>query len=182
MLYIVRHGKTEMNSLGVLNGRTDDKLCDEGAQMAIEAGEKLKKVRFDTVFVSPLSRTQDTAKYILSRNLYPVCLTEDERIIEREIGAYTGKRYEEMSLEMRKNFYALDFTAEEYGIESTRSLVERGKDFIEFLRKNYAGKNVLVVTHNGILRAIRYALGEKAVDGNIGILGVDNATVLSYEL
>ena len=87
-----------------------------------------------------------------------------------------------MSLEMRKNFYALDFTAEEYGIESTRSLVERGKEFIEFLRKNYAGKNVLVVTHNGILRAIRYALGEKAVDGDIGILGVDNATVLSYEL
>ena len=113
MLYIVRHGQTKMNALNLMNGILDDKLNEQGVKMALEAGEQLKKVRFDAVFVSPLSRTQETAKCILSKNLYPVSLTIDERIIERDFGDFTGKVMDLSQFDR----WRFDFPAKEHNME-----------------------------------------------------------------
>ena len=52
MIYIIRHGKTELNKSNVLQGRSDYPLNDEGIKQAEEAAYVLKNVTFDYVFSS----------------------------------------------------------------------------------------------------------------------------------
>ena len=54
MIYIIRHGQTEMNSRHALQGRSDFALNEAGLQQAQKAAERLRDVRFDRVYSSPL--------------------------------------------------------------------------------------------------------------------------------
>lgn len=179
MLYIVRHGQTKWNAAGIMNGRAEDTLNEKGVEMARGVGEKLRSVRFDAVFVSPLRRTHDTAKYILSLNIFPAHLREDERITERDMGDFTGKPISDFAASDR---WRVDFPAKEHGMEALSDMLARTESFITEIKEKYKGKNVLVVTHNGALRGMRVALGDEHDKKDISALGVDNATVLTYNL
>lgn len=68
-LYFIRHGETEANVNNVLAGsKTDTKLTENGIKGAKVAGDALKNVPFSLVYTSELTRTKDTAKYILGEN------------------------------------------------------------------------------------------------------------------
>ena len=78
MIYIVRHGETDWNVLGKLQGSKDIPLNEKGIEQAKELREILKDVKFDIVFASPLQRTLKTAEIICDNEII-----KDERIIER---------------------------------------------------------------------------------------------------
>ena len=68
-IYYVRHGETEANANDVFAGsKTDTKLTNKGITDAKETGDVLSDIHFDTAYVSELTRTNDTAKYILEKN------------------------------------------------------------------------------------------------------------------
>ena len=68
-LFFVRHGQTETNVAGIYAGSgTDAMLTIMGIQQATETGEALSSVQFTNVFTSELTRTADTAKYIMNEN------------------------------------------------------------------------------------------------------------------
>ena len=46
-LYILRHGKTEWNRLGKVQGCVDIPLAEEGISLAAKVGRALKEVPFD---------------------------------------------------------------------------------------------------------------------------------------
>ena len=71
MIYIIRHGKTERNQANVLQGRSDYPLNDEGIRQAEAAADRLRNIRFDHVFSSPLTRAVQTAKIVVP-DLEPV--------------------------------------------------------------------------------------------------------------
>ena len=85
-LYIIRHGKTEMNRANLLQGRSDIPLNEEGILQAQEASDSLRDVHFNHVFSSPLSRALQTAR-IVAPQADP---TVDERLIEMDYGQYEG--------------------------------------------------------------------------------------------
>lgn len=66
-IYFVRHGKTEWNLTGQMQGWGDSPLVSEGKNGAIAVGEALKNIKFNAAYVSPSKRTQDTARYILGQ-------------------------------------------------------------------------------------------------------------------
>ncbi|HVW15617.1 MAG TPA: histidine phosphatase family protein [Mucilaginibacter sp.] len=60
-LYIVRHGQTELNRLGIVQGRgRDTDLNDEGRAQAQQFFESYKHVSFDKIYISELKRTQQS--------------------------------------------------------------------------------------------------------------------------
>lgn len=60
-LYIVRHGQTELNRLGIVQGRgRDTDLNDEGKQQAYLFYNDYKNVPFDKIYISALRRTQQS--------------------------------------------------------------------------------------------------------------------------
>lgn len=88
MLYIMRHGKTEWNSLHKLQGRTDIPLNEEGRLMALKACEEYKSVNIDICFCSPLIRALETAQILFKDRNVPIIT--DDRLVEMSFGEYEG--------------------------------------------------------------------------------------------
>ena len=65
MIYIIRHGQTELNITNVLQGRSNHPLNETGIRQAEEAAERLKDISFDVVYSSPLIRAVRTAEIIV---------------------------------------------------------------------------------------------------------------------
>ena len=63
--YIVRHGQTLLNSLDRAQGWADSPLTEAGKQMAVDIGDKLSGVDFDTAYTSDMLRAVQTAELIL---------------------------------------------------------------------------------------------------------------------
>lgn len=61
---LVRHGETEWNSEGILQGKTDIPLNDLGIQQAEECADYLSQFQWDVVITSPLKRAKQTAEII----------------------------------------------------------------------------------------------------------------------
>ena len=64
-IYIIRHGQTEWNKSGRLQGQTDIALNENGKELAVKVGYALKEISFDRVISSPLARAVETAQLVL---------------------------------------------------------------------------------------------------------------------
>ena len=78
LLYIVRHGETDWNKAGKVQGRTDIPLNERGRYLAEATAEGMKDVRIDFCYTSPLIRAKETAQIILGEREIP--LVEEKRI------------------------------------------------------------------------------------------------------
>lgn len=172
MIYFVRHGQTEWNKIGRMQGHIDIELNDEGKSQAQIVKEKLNGIKFDKVFSSPLKRAKETAKIICDQEIII-----DDRLIERYNGELEGKLKSE--IEVFPDFNDPNDTR--FGIESLDHFKERINSFLDEIVKKYKGKNILVATHAGVCLYVRcYFEGEPE-----GILyevyKLKNCEVLSYQ-
>ena len=67
-LYFVRHGETEANRDGILQGHCDFPLTERGLKQCEEVGEALRSMRWAKVFSSDLPRTLHTSRILLSKS------------------------------------------------------------------------------------------------------------------
>lgn len=98
-VFIVRHGQTDWNVQGRLQGSTDTDLNDTGRAQARQAALSLGGAvsREGVVVVSsPLSRTVETAEIISAQ--WGAQVTTDRRLIERDYGPWEGLSAEEREL------------------------------------------------------------------------------------
>ena len=173
MIYIVRHGQTNWNLEGLYQGRIDIELNETGIEQAKQTAEKLKNIKFDVVFSSPLIRAYKTAQIIQNENII-----KDERIIERCNGELEGKLKKECE-------NMVDFSNDSdcrFGIEPLKAFRARIKDFFDDITKNYKNKNVLVVTHAGVSIYARCYFEGEPNDGNYNNYKLKNCEYLKYNL
>ncbi|MBS4969650.1 MAG: histidine phosphatase family protein, partial [Lachnospiraceae bacterium] len=88
LLYIIRHGETQWNVEGRLQGQSDTQLNENGIRLAKVTAEGMKDIPFDLGITSPLSRAKKTAQIILGNRKVP--LYEDARIQELSFGSWEG--------------------------------------------------------------------------------------------
>ena len=154
-LYIIRHGETEWNSQGRIQGHTDIPLSGAGRQQAQYTAERLKNVNFDIAYSSDLSRTSETAEIILGkRNIQVNTLTS---LREYNKGVFEGLHRTEYSLTYPDQYQAslikdLDF-APESG-ESVRQVHDRVSEFGTFITSEHPNEDILIAGHGGSLRAL----------------------------
>lgn len=172
MIYIVRHGQTDWNLEGRYQGRIDIELNETGKVQAEEIYNKLKNIKFDKVFSSPLKRAYETAQIISSENII-----KDERLIERCNGQLEGKLKKECTVSIDFN----DPNETRLGIETITEFRKRIFDFFDDITQNYKGKNILVVTHAGISIYARCYFEGEPVDGDYSKYKLKNCEVLMYE-
>lgn len=111
-IYIVRHGETNGNLRGVMQGWTDEPLNEKGRELARITAPALQDVRFDVVFFSPLSRAYETAQIMLqeNKNRKPEIFTDD-RIKEMFFESWEGLGLTKDNFEIPSKDFNLFYTA-----------------------------------------------------------------------
>lgn len=176
ILYVTRHGETIRNKLGLIQGQTEWDLTEKGIKDAEELRDTVDKLDIDVVISSPLKRAVDTASIITS-NKYPINI--DDRIIERNWGMCEGAHIEEVDTVKCWNFF---INTDDNKIERVQDLLARVSEFLEDIKVRYKDKNVLVVTHSAVLRAIHYCLHPIPEDGDMSKLEIPNLRLIEYEI
>lgn len=144
-IYLVRHGETVFNTMGVLQGWNNSDLTEKGIEVAKNLGEELADVKFDKVFSSDLKRAADTARLIVNREPETT-----EFLREIDMGDWSGRHISEVIENDGESYYNFCVNAHLYnkeGAESYTVFLDRLKKFIDtyLIGKDY--KNVLITTH-----------------------------------
>ena len=176
VLYAVRHGQTEKNKYGLVQGQTEADLNEVGISEAEKLQSLVSNLNIDVVISSPLRRAKDTAR-IITNNQFPINI--DDRLIERDWGMCEGAHIDEVDTVKCWNFY---LNTDANRIEKVQDLLKRVSEFLEDIKVRYSDKNVLVVTHSAILRAIHYCLRPIPEDGDMSKLELPNLRIIEYEL
>ncbi|XP_059191061.1 probable fructose-2,6-bisphosphatase TIGAR A [Centropristis striata] len=103
-LTFVRHGETQYNKEGLLQGQAiDSPLSEAGLQQAEAAGRYLKDVKFTNVFVSDMLRARQTAEMIMKHNssCSALQMSCDPLLKEKSFGVAEGGRVQDLK-EMAK--------------------------------------------------------------------------------
>jgi len=163
--YIIRHGETEWNIEGRLQGQKDSSLTANGKRQAKELAKMLRQVKFDECFSSDLTRAADTAQ-ILALD-HQLAVKTSALLREGRFGRFEGKTKADLQQELQT---ALDIreqlSREERFRYRTEETMETDEEMmarmITFLRQTalaYSGKTVLVVSHGAMMRTLLIHLG-----------------------
>ncbi len=154
-IYIIRHGETELNRQGIVQGSgVDASLNDKGSRQAQAFYEEYRQVDFEIIITSKLKRTHETIAPFLREDLPWEQFAE---INEISWGVMEGQKPDAAMIQryqsITKAWDAGDFDAGVTGGESARMLGERLENFVRTL-KTRPEKNLLVCMHGRSLRAL----------------------------
>jgi probable phosphoglycerate mutase len=155
VLIIVRHGRTEANAKGLLLGRLDPELDEEGRRQAAAVAATLDGAH--RIISSPLARTRETASVISASTGTDVEV--DERWIELDYGELDGTPLVDVPRETWAT-WRKDATFCPPGGESLVQLSVRVRESLEELAADALTRDIVVVSHvSPIKAAVIWALG-----------------------
>jgi probable phosphoglycerate mutase len=164
-IYITRHGETEWNKEGRMQGWEDSRLTQKGIDNAKKLGESLKDIDFSCIYCSPLGRTVETAEHI--RGDRDINIVYDDSLKEMYFGIWGGMMHSEiMELfpDQHENFWQKPHLYEPVQGESYSEFIERVKKGFYNIVNNASGENILLVTHAGVKKAIYLILKNLPVE------------------
>ena len=152
-LYIVRHGETDFNRQGIVQGSgINSSLNKNGQLQALRFFQKYKDVDFDYIYTSTLKRTHETVQSFINQGI-----TWRIRGELREIGwgIHEGQAATKESKvqyqSLIHNWKNGNLEAKIKGGESAANMVERLKKFIDELKKTEFDR-ALICTHGRTMR------------------------------
>lgn len=173
-LLITRHGQTDWNLAGKMQGTTDTELNQTGIKQAEETRNKLLNENIDIIISSPLKRAKKTAEIIASGRKIPIFCDND--IVERSFGKYEGSKLTHDEIDAIKR-------SGETGVETDAEFFIRMERFFKKIKEQYKDKTVLIVSHRGtILGLCCYIEGLPICKENTSKYKVENCTILEYEI
>ncbi|WP_431088275.1 histidine phosphatase family protein [Paenibacillus sp. 8b26] len=168
LIGLIRHGLTDWNAVGKIQGHSDIPLNEEGRRQARLLAERLKdeSYHWDGLITSSLSRAKETGEIIASVLHLPI-LEPDDRLRERAYGQVEGMTQVEREKKWGSDWHLLDL-----GQESDEALQLRGLAFMEAIWSENRDKNLLVVSHGGFLANLYKALYQEKFTERIGNLSL----------
>ena len=152
---VVRHGETEWNVAGRVQGHKDSPLTARGLAQAEALADRLARERFDALVASDLGRALKTAAAIGARSALEVM--PDPRVRERSFGEGEGLDYDEIDRRWPDVFIRTGTTDPDRAIpggETRRQFHERVRAAFVALASEHAGRRVAVVSHGGVVAAL----------------------------
>lgn len=162
-IYIIRHGETDLNKLGIVQGRgMDTNLNNRGRIQAEAFYQAYKHVPFDKVYTSTLKRTHQTVQKFIENN---IPWTQYPGLDELAWGIYEGKENTEL---VQSAFHDMIHQWEEGGLhhkfeqgESPLEVKERQLTVLENLIEENDDQNILICMHGRALRLFLCLLTNK---------------------
>lgn len=141
-IYMVRHGETEENALGVFQGQTPGHLSQLGKEQAASLRPTLEAMTFDTVLCSDLKRCLDTANIALAGTNHTII--PEPLLRERDLGNLTGTPIKGATLNET--------------VENEEAMKVRAHKFLDKVRDEYPGKRILAFSHGFFCRILQAEL------------------------
>ena len=162
-LTLIRHAPTASNEQGIFMGTLDLPVGEQGLVAARTAGLVLASTKFTRYYSSPLLRARQTAECLFKN----VPITFDERLIERGLGKWQNQSKGQVRKDYPEAFFSSGtmnpFFKPPDG-EALEDVLSRVQSFLRNILSLDENDNVVVVTHNGILRVIRCWLEVKPLE------------------
>ncbi len=156
---LIRHARTRWNLEKKIQGEKNIPLSPEGIKEANLWGEILSKRKYDLLLTSPTIRAEQTSQ-IISHKIN-VNIEFDRDLREQNFGAWEGKRI----IDIRKRYPGeIEFQESRGwkfcppGGESRIRVLKRVSRAMEKAAKNFNEKHVLIVAHNGVIKALIYKI------------------------
>ncbi len=165
-IYLVRHGQTDWNLAKRIQGRNPVPLNKYGRNQAKQIAFALKNEKISAVYASDIQRTIETAEKIAVEHDLAVIQTKLMR--ERAYGPLVGHSDDSIPEKLRRRlekYYSITDTKKRWEYrpmfrhESTRDVQVRTIRFLRTAAVVNLGKNIVVVTHGGVIKIILAALG-----------------------
>jgi probable phosphoglycerate mutase len=181
-IILVRHGETDWNATGRIQGHNDTPLNAAGRQQARRAAQRLACEPVRALYSSDLARACETAT-IIGQPLGLTVVTSP-RLRERQYGAWEGltaaeiqARYPEQYAEWRAR--STDFAPPQG--ETRIQLLTRALAELQTIARRHVREVVVVVTHGGLCYVlINHILGR--VDGDRREFTFGNASIHTLEV
>jgi len=151
-LYLVRHGETDANAQGIVQGWLDTTLNEKGIAQAVKVAAGFNKP-IDVIYSSDLVRATRTAQEFRLLD-EEVPYIEDARLRERDFGDAAGTHRDEHDWEQ---FWSLNDRATILNAEILNDFTVRIASFLDEL-KSRPYQAVLIVAHGGVLNRVQAIL------------------------
>lgn len=171
MIYLLRHGQTEFNALGRLQGHVDSDLTEKGKGQARAMGLALAQLIDNPadwhIAASPLGRAQATAR-LVAEALPGVRLDVEPRLIEVSFGAYDGRLRSELEAEHPGAFGPSGWAFRTEMGEPYDAARARVGSWLSDLAPEPA-RQVIAVTHGITSRVLRGFYADLTLDDVVGL-------------
>lgn len=161
-IYLIRHGETDWNKTGRLQGHADIPLNAHGRVQVNDTVRILRNmgVRMDAMFSSPLKRAQESAVIAAALLNFPRDrIAVENLLIERDFGEGEGLTIKEGEI----RYPGCNFP----GLELHSDLVARaGRAFHKIVDSSKGAQRILLVAHGAILFALLEAVSEEPISYN----------------
>ena len=158
-LFLIRHGQSTYNLENRFTGWKDVDLTELGRSQAIEAGNILNGINFNSCFTSNLKRAQNTLDLILGQMNHSPDIQRDEALNERDYGDLIGQNKAEAAEKFGKEqvqIWRRSFDVPPPGGESLKMTADRTLPYYRDIisPKVLSGKNIAISAHGNSIRAI----------------------------
>jgi broad specificity phosphatase PhoE len=148
LLYLIRHGKTDFNAQGRVQGHLDIPLNADGVAQAGAIAARLRAAKLSHIYASPLLRAAATAQTIA--NDHSLTVTHDERLREYDMGDWQGRLVSDIRAES-----ADGIDVEAPNGETALQMHTRMAHFLDdVLQRHDAGARIAIASHGGTLTAM----------------------------
>lgn len=157
LISLIRHGETDYNAKGIIQGQLHVPLNKRGMKQAEKLAKRLSKNRIDLLISSDLLRAKQTAEIIMSNHPTIAHVEYSELFRERSLGEWEGKDFQDYLKVSRtnKNFRIENGESHEEFLSRAR----RAKQYLEkraeeLSKTGVVQPHIAVITHGGLIRRI----------------------------
>lgn len=163
--FFVRHGETDFNLNGIVQGRgVDTPLNGTGEAQANALARRFLESTIDAIYSSPLRRAWQTAQCVSQARGGPPVHTNPD-LEEMSWGIFEGQATSPTLIaafdELKGKWHQGDYDFRIRGGESLRQVQSRGLSAVEAMLQQHPGQRVLVVAHGRFLRILLATLLEE---------------------
>lgn len=177
-LIITRHGETEENIAGILQGHLPGKLSIEGIEQAKKVALRLKDEKIDFIYSSDLERASNTAKEIVKYHLKtPIKFVEELR--ERDLGEYQGKKKSDFGWDAKDQ--RVTFLEPKEG-ETMEEVYKRAENFLHEIILKHHTDSVLFVCHGGVGKVLVAVITGKKHTEIKSVESLQNTSISTFEI
>ncbi|HCO60198.1 MAG TPA: hypothetical protein DIT58_08405 [Porticoccaceae bacterium] len=154
-LHLIRHGETNWNAEGRIQGQMESVLTELGQQQAAELQQRLLDYKFDRVYSSSSTRARQTTAIALNHHPHPVTYRDDLR--EIYLARWEGFLYAEIEASDPKAIHAFRNEPHKFdveGAETFHALQQRALAAVEAIIGESHGQEVAIISHGAWIKSV----------------------------